>query len=87
MINRKMPLKVITFAIIASCMLPATAVAGNVQENNITAINCSASISPRSDIFEWRYKTKNGKVYRRLFNCSATTWVGDWIYVCEYAGR
>ncbi len=38
-------------------------------------------VSPRADIIDWRYKTENGKLYKRLFNYTKEQWVGDWILV------
>ncbi|MFP3156019.1 hypothetical protein LQZ18_16665 [Lachnospiraceae bacterium ZAX-1] len=38
-----------------------------------------SSMSPRSDIIEWRYKVKNEKLYKRLFNYTDDVWVGKWI--------
>lgn len=32
----------------------------------------------RSDIIEWRYKTENGKLYKRLYNYSKQEWIGEW---------
>lgn len=26
----------------------------------------------------WRYKSENGKVYRRQYNYSKQTWIGEW---------
>jgi hypothetical protein len=44
------------------------------------------SVTPKSDYIEWIYKVENGKLYKRLYNASTATWLGDWIYVCEYPG-
>lgn len=44
------------------------------------------SVSPRSYAAEWIYKVENGKLYKRLYNASIRTWIGDWIYVGEYPG-
>lgn len=41
----------------------------------------SESISPYSDIIEWRYKAVNGKLYKRLYNYSKGKWIGEWILV------
>lgn len=50
-----------------------------------SSINVYAStnivVEPRADIIEWRYKTENGKLYRRKFNYSKNEWVGDWQFV------
>lgn len=32
----------------------------------------------RAPALEWRYKCIDGKLYRRLYNCSTQEWVGDW---------
>ena len=29
---------------------------------------------------------ENGKIYKRLYNCSTGNWEGDWIYLGEYPG-
>ncbi len=39
----------------------------------------SSSISARADRIEWRYSTRNGVVYKRLYNYSKNIWIGDWI--------
>ncbi|MBU5310453.1 hypothetical protein KQI38_00285 [Tissierella carlieri] len=35
-------------------------------------------ITPFSDIIGWRYKSVNGKVYRRQYNYSKGKWIGEW---------
>ncbi len=35
-------------------------------------------ISPLKDIIKWRYKSKNGKIYKRQYNYSKEKWVGKW---------
>ncbi len=44
-------------------------------------INPTEIGTERSDIIQWRYKEINGKWYKRLFNYSTNSWVGDWILV------
>lgn len=39
------------------------------------------TVESRADIIGWRYKTENGRVYKRLFNYSKNKWIGDWILV------
>lgn len=41
------------------------------------------SIAPCADSLEWQYKIENGKLYKRLYNNTTQTWVGDWIYVTD----
>ncbi|WP_077612377.1 hypothetical protein [Clostridium sp. Marseille-P2415] len=36
------------------------------------------SVWPQSDIIEWRYKTENGKLYKRQYNYTKVKWIGDW---------
>ena len=35
-------------------------------------------ISMRADIIDWRYKTVDGWIYRRLYNYSRGVWIGEW---------
>lgn len=46
-----------------------------------TLMSEDTMVSPLSDIIEWRYKEKNGKLYKRLFNYTKEKWVGDWVLV------
>lgn len=39
------------------------------------------SVTPLADIYEWRYKMINGKLYKRLYNRTQEKWVGPWIAV------
>lgn len=32
----------------------------------------------RADVIKYVYKVENGKLYRRLYNYSKDTWLGDW---------
>lgn len=70
-----------------SAMIATTAYAAPAPEgDNETPFNASESseeISPQSDILRWYYKEENGKMYKRLYNMSTKTWIGDWIYVCD----
>ncbi len=34
---------------------------------------------PYSDQYEWRFKTIDGVLYKRLYNITKQEWVGDWI--------
>lgn len=49
----------------------------NVINENVTLQD--SLIQPRKDICEWRYKIVNGKMYKRLYNCTRNEWIGDWI--------
>lgn len=56
---------------------PATALPVHAAE--------AETVVPYSDIIEWRYKIENGKIYKRLYNCSTASWIGEWIYVRDVA--
>lgn len=62
------------FAILCS---PATALTTQA------AVSQDAEIMPMSDKIAWVVKKENGKLYKRLYNFSTATWVGEWIYVCD----
>lgn len=47
------------------------------------AASAETAISPCADAIEWRYKEENGKLYRRLYNYTTASWVGEWQYVCD----
>lgn len=38
----------------------------------------ASSVSPQSDIIEWRYKVENGKLYKRQYNFTQDKWIGSW---------
>lgn len=42
------------------------------------AIAEGSGISMRADIIDWRYKTIDGRMHRRLFNYSRDIWIGEW---------
>ena len=50
------------------CSIPATTV-------------CASTVQPMSDRIEWRYKFVGDKTYKRLFNYTTNSWIGDWILV------
>lgn len=47
------------------------------------SVQAQEMVQPLSDKIEWRWKVENNKLYKRLFNYSTISWVGDWIYVCD----
>lgn len=62
------------FSILTFTLTPNTTYAKMFPTTVISAIQ-------RSDSLRWYYKEENGHIYKRLFNCSTNTWVGDWILV------
>lgn len=47
-------------------------------KNNTAIAEDGSTITPFSDILEWRYKVEDGKLYRRLYNRSRNVWIGEW---------
>lgn len=43
----------------------------------------AATATPYAPVIEWRFKEENGKLYRRLYNYSTASWIGEWEYVCD----
>lgn len=40
--------------------------------------NSDETVSTYADTIGWRYKTVNGKLYRRKYNYTKEVWIGDW---------
>lgn len=38
-------------------------------------------IMPMRDAISWAYANFNNKLYKRLYNYSTGTWIGEWIYI------
>lgn len=51
----------------------------SAKENTSTISYQSSVCVPFSENIDWRYKSVNGKIYKRLYNYSMSQWVGDWI--------
>ena len=41
----------------------------------------ASDVQPMSDDIRWRFATISGKKYKRLYNYTTQTWIGDWIPV------
>jgi len=66
-------------------LLPATAAVSAPEPiPQVQALPDSAV--PYADNVYWVPKVENGKLYKRLYNASTDTWIGGWVYVCEYPG-
>lgn len=54
---------------------------GSAQSTSISAneVESKTTIESRADVIEWRYKIKNGKLYKRKYNYTKKQWIGDWI--------
>lgn len=40
---------------------------------------CFPSSPKRADTIGWKYKSVNGKCYKRLYNYTRQEWIGEWI--------
>ncbi|MSS01978.1 hypothetical protein [Floccifex porci] len=47
-------------------------------QENISIVN---EVEPRADVYEWIYKTENGKTYKRLWNATKKRWETEWIQI------
>lgn len=75
---KKTTIAVIALLLAFGCLTPSLQMQVSADSFANTSIN---ELAPRKDILEWRYKTINGKLYKRLYNISQDKWVGDWILV------
>lgn len=82
---KKVILTATTVLTLSVCFLQP-AITASASGQSITVEQDKSSVAPRSDYKTWMYKVENGKVYKRLYNCSTGVWIGDWIYVGEYTG-
>lgn len=80
--KNKMMRRIIAFASIATCCLSLTAMPTTALSAQ-AAVPTDETVSPTAEILEWVYRETDGKIYKRLFNCSTQQWAGEWIYVGE----
>lgn len=48
--------------------------------NSITTVHAS-EVQPLSDDIRWVYHEENGVWYRRLYNFTTRSWIGEWTKV------
>lgn len=51
------------------------------------AVREEEAVMPMSHDIQWVYTTRDGEVYKRLYNYTTGTWVGDWIHVPREKAR
>ena len=49
--------------------------------SNIKNIQYTQNLIQKKDVLVWKYKSINGKMYKRLYNKTTGKWGGDWIRV------
>lgn len=52
-----------------------------VKTDVVFAKYCVSMNADRKQKTEWKYKIINGKMYKRLYNCTTKQWIGDWVLV------
>ena len=71
------PVYLLVFSLFAPC---TTQAATNITHSAYTATPQKVSISPRrGDDIQWRYKTKDGVLYKRKYNVTKKKWIGKWV--------
>ena len=50
-----------------------------ISASEINKISDAPIVSPCKENLVWRYKTVNGKIYKRQWNSTSNKWVGNWI--------
>ncbi|MGF7142183.1 hypothetical protein HNQ56_000593 [Anaerotaenia torta] len=77
-IGKKFSPLIITLCIYTS-LQPTNALATSALNGSLASIESTVSVTPYSDIIDWRYKSENGNIYKRLYNYSTQEWIGEWI--------
>ncbi|MBU5429362.1 hypothetical protein KQI22_04650 [Kineothrix sp. MSJ-39] len=44
-----------------------------------TAVEAASDVIARAPMTRWYYKTINGQIYKRLYDCTHEKWLTDWI--------
>lgn len=68
---------------VSTFMLPIDASAQSQEDMQPISISSSQDslldvAYPSANIIGWRYKSENGKMYRRQYNYSREKWIGEW---------
>ena len=53
--------------------------AQNTSRETATAVSEEDSSVYSGDVIVWKYKTMNGKLYKRKYNKTTKKWIGNWI--------
>jgi hypothetical protein len=76
--------RVVAALAIACCsasLLGTPVHAAEIVDTGITTSTDSTGVSTRAAIKQWVLKIEDGKIYKRLLNCTTGLWESDWIYV------
>lgn len=71
------PVYLLVFSLFAPC---TTQAAASITHSAYAATPQKISISPRrDDDIQWRYKIKDGVLYKRKYNVTKKKWIGKWV--------
>lgn len=68
-------------ALLLACTMFTIASPAGISTVQASADTTAVSQNARHSIISWRFKTVDGVVYKRLYDYSSDTWIGDWIKV------
>lgn len=75
--RKKIRLWIVLASLIGIMGFSTVTMADSIVVKNSNA-NSGGDITLYSDILEWKYKFVDGVLYRRLYNHTKQTWVGEW---------
>ena len=70
--------KIIVLPILLICLLIFPPLTTHACNSRLSVKSAYTFISQYSCDTEWRYKTENGKLYRRLYDLTNHRWLGNW---------
>lgn len=68
-------------ALLLACTVFTIASPADMSTVQASANTTTVSQNARHSIISWRFKTVDGVIYKRLYDYSSDTWIGDWIKV------
>lgn len=79
----KKSIKKVVFSVLFLLSLLSTAlpVSAFAKEDSHILFSDDFGASSKTEDIQWRFKIENGKLYKRLYNYSTHTWIGDRILV------
>lgn len=65
------------------CTLLTVSSVGFAEESRVNPVEQMNAVEniQRAPTTVWKYKTENGKLYKRLWDVTNLVWIGNWILV------
>lgn len=79
--NMKKNMKITTLLFTCTMLIIASPINIISVQTSDTNISTETVQSSRSATISWRYKTVKGVLYKRLYDYSSNSWIGDWVIV------